>query len=79
MPSGQRVMTRAMDCLPPIYRKGPKGRDHGLADCSPELGNLSSEIINCSNEEPISRLEFSLRYADAHLGPYLKSLNQISS
>ncbi len=51
------MMARVMDCLPPICRNGPRGRDYGLADCFPELGNLSREIIDYSNEELISRLE----------------------
>jgi tRNA(Arg) A34 adenosine deaminase TadA len=56
-PEPQSGMTQRMDCLPPIWREMAEGRDFGLADCSPELRNLSSEIINCSNEELVLRLE----------------------
>ncbi len=56
-PEPQSGMTQNMECLPPIWREMAQGREYGLADCSPELGNLSREIIDYSNEELTLRLE----------------------
>jgi tRNA(adenine34) deaminase len=56
-PVPQSGMGQTMDCLPPLWREMAKGRVYGLADSSPELRNLSMEIINYSNKELVSRLE----------------------
>jgi len=56
-PVPQSGMGQARDCLPPLWKEMAKGRDYGLADCSPEIRNLSSEIINYSNEELVIKLD----------------------
>ncbi len=56
-PAPESGMGQIQDCLPPIWKEMARGRDYGLADCSPELRNLSLEIINYSNEELVSRLD----------------------
>ncbi len=50
-PVPQSGMGQTRECLPPIWKEMAKGRDYGLADCSPELRNLSTETIDYSNKK----------------------------